>query len=141
MQVGVIYDPMRDEMWAVERGGKPTLNGASIAVSPRTQLSDAVLSVGFSKTKATISAGIPLLEQYVMRARKCRLMGSAALDLAYVACGRLDAYIEQSVSLWDVAAGMILVESAGGKFKMTPREDTPEKISVIASNGRVDLTV
>ncbi len=141
IQVGVIYDPMRDEMWAVERGGRPTLNGAPMAVSARTQLSDAVLSVGFSKTKATISAGVPLLEKYVMRARKCRLMGSAALDLAYVACGRLDAYIEQSVSLWDVAAGIILVESAGGQFKMTPREDAPEKISVIASNGRVDLNV
>lgn len=141
VQVGVIYDPMRDEMWAVERGGTPTLNGAPISVSARTQLSEAVLSVGFSKTKATISAGVPLLEKYVMRARKCRLMGSAALDLAYVACGRLDAYIEQSVSLWDVAAGMILVEAAGGKFKMTPREDAPEKISVVASNGLVDLTV
>ena len=141
MQVGVIYDPMRDEMWAVERGGKPTLNGAPMAVSDRTELKDAVLSVGFSKTKTTISAGIPLLEKYVMRARKCRLMGSAALDLAYVACGRLDAYIEQSVSLWDVAAGMILVETAGGKFKMTPREDAPEKISVIASSGNIDLAV
>ena len=141
IQVGVIYDPMRDEMWAVARGGKPTLNGAPMAVSERAQLSDAVLSVGFSKTKATISAGIPLLEKYVMRARKCRLMGSAALDLAYVACGRLDAYIEQSVSLWDVAAGMILVESAGGQFQMTPREDAPEKISVVASSGRIDLTV
>ena len=141
IQVGVIYDPMRDEMWAVERGGTATLNGAPIAVSQRTQLSDAVLSVGFSKTKTTIAAGLPLLEKYVQRARKCRLMGSAALDLAYVACGRLDAYIEQSVSLWDVAAGMILVESAGGQFQMTPREDTPEKISVVASNGKIDLTV
>ena len=139
MQVGVIYDPMRDEMWAVERGGAPTLNGAPMAVSQRTQLSDAVLSVGFSKTKTTIAAGLPLLEKYVMRARKCRLMGSAALDLAYVACGRLDAYIEQSVSLWDVAAGKILVESAGGQFEMTPREDMPEKISVVASSGRIDL--
>ncbi len=141
IQVGVIYDPMRDEMWAVARGSAPTLNDQPIAVSPRTQLSDAVLSVGFSKTKTTIAAGIPLLEKYVMRARKCRLMGSAALDLAYVACGRLDAYIEQSVSIWDVAAGMLLVESAGGKFKMTPRADTPEKISVVASNGRINLTV
>ena len=141
IQVGVIYDPMRDEMWAVERGGKPTLNGEPIAVSTRTQLSDAVLSVGFSKTKATIAAGLPLLEKYIARARKCRLMGSAALDLAYVACGRLDAYIEQSVSLWDVAAGMLLVESAGGQFKMTQREDTPEKISVIASSGKIDLMV
>ena len=141
IQVGVIYDPMRDEMWAVERGRTATLNGSPIAVSQRTQLSDAVLSVGFSKTKTTIAAGLPLLEKYVQRARKCRLMGSAALDLAYVACGRLDAYIEQSVSLWDVAAGKLLVESAGGQFQMTPREDTPEKISVVASNGRIDLAV
>ncbi len=139
--VGVIYDPMRDELWQGERGGEATLNGKTIAVSARTKLSDAVLSVGFSKTKTTINAGLPLLEKYVTRARKCRLMGSAALDLAYVACGRLDAYIEQSVSLWDVAAGKVLVECAGGKFEMTPREDNPDKISVVASSGRVDLSV
>ena len=68
-------------------------------------------------------------------------MGSAALDLAYVACGRLDAYIEQAVSLWDVAAGKLLVESAGGRYEMTPREDNPNKISVRAWNGTLDLTV
>jgi myo-inositol-1(or 4)-monophosphatase len=68
-------------------------------------------------------------------------MGSAALDLAYVACGRLDAYIEQSVSLWDVAAGKILVESAGGRFESTPRGDQPDKISVRAWNGAVDIGI
>jgi len=139
--LGVIYDPQRDELWHVERGGPATLNGKPIAVSTRTKLSDATLSVGFSKTKTTIAAGLPMLEKYVSRARKCRLMGSAALDLAYVACGRLDAYIEQSVSLWDVAAGKILVETAGGRFEMTERTDTPGKISVIASSGRIDLNV
>ncbi|RYD73897.1 MAG: inositol monophosphatase [Verrucomicrobiaceae bacterium] len=139
--IGVIYDPMRDEMWQVARGSQATLNGAPIRVSPRTKLSDAVMSVGFSKSINTINAGVPLLEKYVKRARKCRLMGSAALDLAYVACGRLDAYIEQSVSLWDVAAGKLLVESAGGRFEMTPREDNPDKISVRAWNGTIDLTV
>src|SRR6266853_481386 len=123
-----------DELWHVAQRAPPTLNGKPIAVSPRTQPSDAVMSVGFSKTKTTIAAGLPLLEKYVKRARKCRVMGSAALDLAYVACGRFDAYIEQSVSLWDVAAGKILVEAAGGKFEMTPREDTPDKISVVASS-------
>jgi myo-inositol-1(or 4)-monophosphatase len=82
-----------------------------------------------------------MLEKYGKRARKCRLMGSAALDLAYVACGRLDAYIEQSVSLWDVAAGKLLVEAAGGSFEMTPTESNPNKISVVASNGVVDLAV
>lgn len=137
--VGVIYDPMRDELWAVERGAVATLNGKPIAVSTRTLLADATLSIGFSKTKTTISAGLPMLEKYVMRARKCRLMGSAALDLAYVACGRLDAYIEQSVNLWDVAAGKLLVEAAGGQFAMTPLADNPDKISVVASSGRIDL--
>ncbi|MHA3770014.1 inositol monophosphatase family protein [Verrucomicrobiota bacterium sgz303538] len=141
IQLGVIYDPMRDELWQVALGEKPTLNGQPIQVSPRTKLSDAVLSVGFSKTQATITAGVPLLEKYVKRARKCRLMGSAALDLAYVACGRLDAYIEQAVSLWDVAAGKILVESAGGQYEMTSREDNPDKVSVRAWNGKIDLTV
>ena len=141
IMLGVIYDPMRDEMWQVARGGQPTLNGAPIRVSPRTQLSDAVLSVGFSKTITTINSGLPLLEKYVKRARKCRLMGSAALDLAYVACGRLDAYIEQAVSLWDVAAGKLLVESAGGRYEMTTREDNPDKVSVRAWNGIIDLTV
>jgi len=139
--VGVIYDPQRDELWQVERGGPATLNGKPIAVSSRTKLSDATLSIGFSKTDTTIAAGLPLLEKYVSRARKCRLMGSAALDLAYVASGRLDAYIEQSVSLWDVAAGKLLVEAAGGHFEMTERQDTPGKISVVASSGRIDLNV
>jgi myo-inositol-1(or 4)-monophosphatase len=139
--LGVIYDPMRDELWQVVRGGPATLNGAPIHVSTRTKLSDAVMSVGFSKTATTINAGLPLLEKYVKRALKCRLMGSAALDLAYVACGRLEAYIEQAVSLWDVAAGKLLVESAGGRFEMTPREDNPDKISVRAWNGTIDLSV
>lgn len=141
IQLGVIYDPMRDELWQVVRGGQPTLNGVPIRVSPRTKLSDAVLSVGFSKTITTINSGLPLLEKYVKRARKCRLMGSAALDLAYVACGRLDAYIEQAVSLWDVAAGKLLVESAGGRYEMSAREDNPDKVSVRAWNGIIDLTI
>ena len=139
--LGVIYDPMRDELWQVERGGTPTLNGKPIKVSAREKLSDATLSIGFSKTQTTIAAGLPVLQYYISRARKCRLMGSAALDLAYVACGRLDAYIESSVSLWDVAAGKILVETAGGKFEMEPHPDKPDKIAVRASSGRLDLEV
>jgi myo-inositol-1(or 4)-monophosphatase len=136
---GVILDPMRNELWAAEKGAPTTLNGKPVRVSQRTRLRDAILSVGFSKTKATINAGMPLLEHYVQRARKCRLMGSAALDLAYVACGRLDAYIEQAVSLWDVAAGKLLVEGAGGIFQSVPREDNPQKISVRAWNGVLEL--
>ena len=110
-------------------------------MSQRDKLSDAVLSIGFAKSKTTIAAGLPVLEYFIGRARKCRLMGSAALDLAYVACGRFDAYIESSVSLWDVAAGKLLVEAAGGKFEMAPRADNPDKLSVRASSGLLDLEV
>ena len=141
MVAGVILDPMRDELWTVEEGGPSTLNGIPCSVSKRDKLSDAILSVGFSKTKTTIDSGLPLLEKMVHRARKCRLMGSAALDLAYVACGRLDAYIEQAVSLWDIAAGQMLVENAGGQVVTTDHPEIKNKISVIASSGLIDLGV
>ena len=137
--VGVIYDPMREEIWATQKGGKPTLNGKPFRVSERADLAEAVISVGLSKTGVTIEAGLPLLQEMVHRARKCRLMGSAALDMAYVACGRFDAYIEQGISLWDIAAGWILVENAGGTVEMKLRTDMKEKYSIIASNGVIDL--
>src|SRR5256885_2490290 len=137
--VGVIYDPIRDEMWSGQKGEQPRLNGDPFRVSERADLAEAVISVGLSKTGVTIESGLPLLQQMVHRARKCRLLGSAALDMAYVACGRFDAYIEQGISLWDVAAGWILVETAGGSVEMKPRRDMPDRYSIIASNGVVDL--
>ena len=139
IMVGAIYDPMRDELWSTQKGAKPTLNGKPFRVSERAALSEAVISVGMSKTGVTIDAGLPLLQQMVHRARKCRLMGSAALDMAYVACGRFDAYIEQGISLWDIAAGWILIETAGGVVDMRPRKDMKDKYSIIASNGVIDL--
>lgn len=139
--LGVIFDPMRDELWTTEKGQPPLLNGKEVHVSARAKLAEAVLSIGLSKTSATIDAGVPLLEQMVHRARKCRLLGSAALDLAYIACGRLDAYIEQGISLWDIAAGWILVENAGGRVELRPRSDAPDKFSIVASNGLLDLRV
>jgi myo-inositol-1(or 4)-monophosphatase len=138
--VGVIYDPIRNELWSGEKGQRPLLNGKLIRVSPRAALAEAVVSIGLAKTSATIDAGLPLLEQMVHRVRKCRMLGSAALDLAYVACGRLDAYIEQGISLWDIAAGWLLVESAGGEVQVKPRGDQPDKFSVIAFNGLLDLS-
>ena len=66
-------------------------------------------------------------------------MGSAALDMAYVACGRLDAYIEQGISLWDIAAGIDSGRTAGGKVEMKPRTDMKDKYSIVASNGVIDL--
>jgi myo-inositol-1(or 4)-monophosphatase len=137
--VGVIYDPIREELWTGQKGEEPTLNGRKFRVSERVDLAEALVSVGLSKTGITIEAGVPLLQTMVHRARKCRLLGSAALDMAYVACGRMDAYIEQGISLWDVAAGWILVETAGGSVEMTPRTDMKDRYSVIASNGVIDL--
>jgi len=137
--VGVIYDPMRDEMWEGEKGGKPRLNGKEFRVSERKILAEAVISIGLSKTSATIDAALPLLQDMVRRVRKCRLMGSAALDMAYVACGRLDAYLERSISLWDVAAGCLLVEAAGGKIEMHSHAEQKDKYSIVASNGVINL--
>jgi myo-inositol-1(or 4)-monophosphatase len=75
----------------------------------------------------------------IHRVRKCRVFGSAALDLAYVACGRFDAYIETGISLWDIAAGWLLVENAGGTVDLRPRENMKDKYSIVASNGAIDL--
>ena len=137
--VGVIYDPVRDELWTGQKGDTPKLNGRAVRVSERADLAEAVVSVGLSKTGVTIEAGLPLLQDMVHRARKCRLLGSAALYMAYVACWRLDAYIEQGISLWDVAAGWILVETAGGSVDVKPRTDMKDRYSVIATNGVIDL--
>jgi len=137
--LGVIYDPIREELWQVRKGGPALLNGKPCAVSARATIPEAILSVGFSKTRTTIDSGLPLFQDLVYRARKCRLMGSAALDLAYVASGRLDGYIEQSVSIWDIAAGILLIESAGGSVKIDSRPDAPGKLSVVATNGLLAL--
>jgi myo-inositol-1(or 4)-monophosphatase len=136
---GVIHDPMRDETWAVDEGGSPTLNGSPISVSDRTALSEAMVSVGVSKTVDTINTGLPVFERMLKSAKKCRMMGSASLDIAYVSCGRLDAYIESSISLWDVAAGILLVERAGGKVDLRPHKTAHEKYSIAASSGRLNL--
>ncbi len=137
--VGVIYDPMRDELWEVEKGSPPLLNGIPISVSKRNSLSDAIVSVGVSKSVESIDRGMPLFQKMVRSAKKCRMMGSASLDIAYVACGRLDAYIENQISLWDVAAGILLVEAAGGQIEMKPHSTISEKYSIVASSGSIPL--
>jgi myo-inositol-1(or 4)-monophosphatase len=137
--VGVIYDPMRDEMWSVVRGSSPTLNGRPIEVSRRTDLAEAIVSVGVAKSIDSINGSLPLFETMVRSAKKCRMMGSASLDIAYVACGRLDAYIEGAISLWDVAAGILLVEAAGGSVKLTPHATQPDKFSIVATSGKIAL--
>src|SRR5438094_9637457 len=139
IMVGVIYDPIREEMWAGQKGERPKLNGHHFHVSDRADLADAIVSVGLSKTGVTIEAGLPILQRMIYRVRKCRLLGSAALDMAYVACGRLDAYVEQGISLWDIAAGWLLIETACGTVDLRPREDMKDKYRIVASNGAIDL--
>jgi len=137
--VGVIYDPLRDELWACEAGQPATLNGLPMRVSSRSELSDAMVSVGVSKTLDSVNASLPLFTRMVREAKKCRMMGSASLDIAYVACGRLDAYIEGQISLWDIAAGILLVESAGGIVDLKPHATIADKYAVVATSGNIDL--
>jgi len=139
IMVGVIYDPIRDEMWAGQKGETPKLNGSPFHVSDRADLAEAVISIGLAKTGETINKNFPLLQAMIHRVRKCRVLGSAALDMAYVACGRFDAYIETGISLWDIAAGWLLVENAGGTVDLRPRENMKDKYSIVASNGVIDL--
>jgi len=135
---GAIYDPNRDEMFSTHGGGGSTCNGKKIQVTKRLKLEEAVIALGFSKGKATIDKCLELYQFYGGKVRKMRAMGSAALDLAYVAAGRLDAYIEQGVSIWDVAAGALLVEEAGGQVRITAG-DPKGKLHLVASNGRIPL--
>ena len=138
---GVIYDPMRNELWEASRtSGQVTLNDRKIRVSSRAKIGDAIVSVGVSKTDAAISAGLPALGEMMRSARKTRMMGSAALDIVYVASGRLDAYIESQISLWDIAAGMLMVELAGGVVDLKPHPSVPDKFSVLASSGAIPFT-
>ena len=97
-----------------------------------------MISIGLAKTGETIDKNFPLLQQMIHRVRKCRVLGSAALDMAYVASGRFDGYIETGISLWDIAAGWLLVENAGGTVDLRPRENMQDKYSIVASNGLID---
>ena len=135
---GAIYDPNREEMFSTHAGGGSSCNGKRIQVAKRLKLEEAVIALGFSKGKATIDKCLELYQFYGGKVRKMRAMGSAALDLAYVAAGRLDAYIEQGVSIWDVAAGSLLVEEAGGQVRITSG-DPKGKLHLVASNGRIPL--
>ena len=141
IQVGVILDPIRNELWETHLGSPTLLNGKPVRVSSRSRLEDAAVSVGMTKDPARLTAATATLEKFVYRVRKCRLMGSAALDLAYVASGRLDAYIESSVNLWDIAAGKILLENAGGRLEITPSAGSPDKIALRAWNGLIDINI
>ena len=138
--VGVVYDPFCDEMWIAIRGQPARLNGRRIHVSRRSKLNEAIVSIGFAKDRETLEHMLPYFNQLVRRVRKTRIMGAAALALSYVATGRFDAYIERSIRIWDIAAGGLIIESAGGEFwrKPVPGE---HKYTMIASNGLLRRTL
>ena len=137
--LGIIYDPMQDEMFVGRKGQAPELNGQPIQVSGRAAMADAMVTVGFSKNRESIDRGLNRFKDILFQVRKTRMLGSAALGMAYVAAGRLDAYIEETISLWDVAAGIILVETAGGRAPMFSRDSVGEKFSMCCSNGKLPL--
>ena len=136
---GVVHDPMRDETWTVEAGGPALLNGRKIEVSARTELSECIISMGVSKTGDTIDSTLPAFNHAIRQVKKMRMLGSAALDIAYVATGRLDAYLEGTISLWDIAAGLLLVPAAGGTVDLQPHADNPNKFRITATSGRADF--
>ena len=138
--VGVVYDPFCDEIWTAIRGQPARLNGKIIHVSQRRRLDECIVSIGFAKSHESLEATLPYFNQLVHRVRKIRMMGAAALALTYVASGRFDAYIERGIRLWDIAAGGLIVECAGGEFW---RQSIPGKYAyrMVASNGLLRRTL
>ncbi len=133
--VGVIYDPFTDELWSTVAGQPTRLNGRIVHVSNCTKVEEAIIAFGFSKSQNNLEKCLPHFVRLTRRARKIRVLGSAALELVYVASGRLDAYVERTINLWDVAAGALLLENAGGEFHAVP---APEgKMRMCADNGKL----
>lgn len=137
--LGVIHDPIVGETWTVEKGGQPCLNGRPISCSKREKLEECALFIGCGKDEEALRIGLERFRKGSLRARKMRMMGSAALGLAYIATGRLDAYVESRISLWDIAAGKLLVEAAGGKVDLEPSPNHPDSWAIVATNGLIPI--
>jgi myo-inositol-1(or 4)-monophosphatase len=136
--LGVVYDPTRDELFAAERGQGATLNGRSLRVSETDELNGALLCTGFPYDVRDRGDFARHFRNFIMRAQSVRRDGAAALDLAYVAAGRFDAFYEEGLRPWDVAAGVLLVEEAGGR--VTHYDGSPFNIytpPIAASNGLI----
>lgn len=137
--LGVVYDPMRDELFTAERGGGAALNHRPIRVSKTGDLLQSLLSTGFPyDIKTSRWTNLDHWANFAMHAQALRRDGSAALDLCYVACGRFDGFWELTLSAWDTAAGALIVEEAGGRvtdFKGEPFSNY--KPQILASNGLI----
>ncbi len=135
---GVVYDPNRNEMFAAERGAGAWLNNRRIHVSSAGRLSDCLVATGFPSRKRHHNINVHFFYQMAMASHGVRRAGSAALDLAYVACGRLDAFWEFGLNPWDMAAGVLLVTEAGGV--RTDMHGAPHHLTsphLMADNGLV----
>jgi myo-inositol-1(or 4)-monophosphatase len=115
MITGVVFDPIRQELFSAERGAGAYLNNRRIRVSNTRRLEDSLVCTGFPSRKRHLSVNVHFYHQLAMATHGVRRSGSAAIDLAYVACGRLDAFWEFGLNPWDMAAGRLLVEEAGGR--------------------------
>jgi myo-inositol-1(or 4)-monophosphatase len=137
LEIGVTYDPLRDELFAARRGQGAWLNDRAIHVSRTPRLDQALLCTGFPYDRRTNPLNnTRQFVDFLLRAQGVSRVGSAALDLAYVACGRLDGYWEFRLSAWDMAAGVLLVNEAGGKT--SEPDDSPMRQwtgRIVASNG------
>jgi myo-inositol-1(or 4)-monophosphatase len=140
--VGVVYDPTREELFAAERGGGATLNGRRVRVSDVEEMNAAMVCTGFPYDVRDRGDFARHFRNFIMTAQAVRRDGSAALDLAYVACGRFDGFWEEGLRAWDVAAGKLLVEEAGGRVS---RYDGTEfriyEPPILASNGLLHDTM
>ena len=113
---GVVYDPTRDELFVAEKGQGSWLDGRRVHVSATRTMAEALLATGFPSRKRHASPNIHFYQEFTMRSHGVRRAGSAALDLAYTACGRMDGFWEFHLNPWDTAAGALLVTEAGGKI-------------------------
>ena len=134
--VGVVYDPFLEELWTAIRGQPARLNGKVIHVSRRHKLAESIVAMGFAKDQATLAKMLPVFHALVPRVRKIRLLGAAALSMTWVAAGRIDAYQECGIRLWDIAAGGLIVECAGGEFWRRPIAGE-HAFELCVSNGRL----
>ena len=136
LEVGVVLDSSRGELFTAVRGGGAFLNGAPIRVSAESDPADSLLATGFSYDPGLKVQNSEVFTRVQPQVRAVRRPGAAALDLCYVACGRLDGFWELTLNAWDVAAGVLLIEEAGGK--VTSGDGSPYRLEepvLVASNG------
>ncbi len=135
---GVVYDPLRDEMFSAARNAGARLNGEPMHVSRTRTLDESLIATGFPSKKRHASPNVHFYQEFTLRSHGVRRAGSAAIDLAYVACGRLDGYWEFQLNPWDTSAGYLLVEEAGGRIThFDGSKFTLDSREILATNGLI----